>query len=612
MREMEHAPTSSLPPNAPMSTFPSTGGPEIFPVATAPSLPPSGAVREDQIANAVRFLSHPSVRNAAPSKKHEFLANKGLTQLEINEAFRRTFPGEQQLTSRSQQAPVVAESLPVESTALQPFPPTQPNSGNGPLVYYGPPQPNMSNHGVPFAYGPSYPYSSPFPSISPTGGWGWFRGWLVPVLVSVGFAGLISQIWSRYTEWKSSRALADDAGHRAATATSSRSRHGTQRRRLGDANRSTGRYVEASDSEEVCSELACDEIQVGDNRSKRMAYESISETSHRSTNPLSHGRESSTAAVISKELHSFKAEMTNVINEQKQHLNTISDMMKDLIKQNAGSGGREPQPLATAETYINAWSTSYKDESFKSCSEPPGRHDRSEQINGTGHRRLEASTDSERRVIIQDDDANQRSDILALTRSIVMAGEQSNGNADVKKPLATLLLMIKNLLQNPHSDKYRKVNSLTPRMKERFGSSLPLAFELLEYLGFQKQGNVYTFMGSDLSPIETAFNVIGEVLTQQGPSSQGCAPSLYRRVETQSRSQRPVCSVNGGESVQTARHQTEIQEYYAVADRNGGGAGTQLCLLSESTSASVTDPDHRTACQREECLDSHPTVGECA
>jgi len=46
-------------------------------------------LREDLIANAVGFLSHPKVRTAASSQKMSFLRKKGLNEGEIEEAFKR-------------------------------------------------------------------------------------------------------------------------------------------------------------------------------------------------------------------------------------------------------------------------------------------------------------------------------------------------------------------------------------------------------------------------------------------------------------------------------------------------------------------------------------------
>lgn len=53
------------------------------------SAPPPQPVREDYVQNAVKFLSHPKVRGSAVVYRRSFLQNKGLTNDEIDEAFRR-------------------------------------------------------------------------------------------------------------------------------------------------------------------------------------------------------------------------------------------------------------------------------------------------------------------------------------------------------------------------------------------------------------------------------------------------------------------------------------------------------------------------------------------
>ncbi|CAN0890301.1 Peroxisomal membrane protein PEX14 [Linum grandiflorum] len=61
---------------------------------TAPQNPKSvfvssEPIREDQVENAVKFLSHPKVRDSPVIHRRNFLEKKGLTKEEIDEAFRR-------------------------------------------------------------------------------------------------------------------------------------------------------------------------------------------------------------------------------------------------------------------------------------------------------------------------------------------------------------------------------------------------------------------------------------------------------------------------------------------------------------------------------------------
>ncbi|KAK2076383.1 hypothetical protein QBZ16_000908 [Prototheca wickerhamii] len=78
---------------------------EEIPSTSVPTL------REDQIQNAVSFLSHPKVRSSPMDQKRQFLERKGLTEAEIAEAVRR---------------------VPAEPAA-----PAQPSTPPSPPAYYG-------------------------------------------------------------------------------------------------------------------------------------------------------------------------------------------------------------------------------------------------------------------------------------------------------------------------------------------------------------------------------------------------------------------------------------------------------------------------------------------
>lgn len=72
---------------------------------------PPAAIREDQVVNAVAFLSHPKVQSSPESTKRAFLERKGLTADEIAEAFRRVPPA-------PSPAPAPAAALPSTSAPV--------------------------------------------------------------------------------------------------------------------------------------------------------------------------------------------------------------------------------------------------------------------------------------------------------------------------------------------------------------------------------------------------------------------------------------------------------------------------------------------------------------
>ncbi|XP_071709833.1 peroxisomal membrane protein PEX14-like [Rutidosis leptorrhynchoides] len=82
-------------------------------------------VREDQVQNAVKFLSHPKVKGSPVVYRRSFLEKKGLTKEEIDEAFRRV-PDDSPSLSTTQ--PVVANqgSQSQAASNIQPQVATQP------------------------------------------------------------------------------------------------------------------------------------------------------------------------------------------------------------------------------------------------------------------------------------------------------------------------------------------------------------------------------------------------------------------------------------------------------------------------------------------------------
>ncbi|XP_027367501.1 peroxisomal membrane protein PEX14-like isoform X2 [Abrus precatorius] len=85
-------------------------------------------MREEQFQNAVKFLSHPTVRSSPVARRRSFLEEKGLTKEEIDEAFRRVpdSPSSVQTAGVSQEGQLKASSdiqLQGQPQALQPVAP---------------------------------------------------------------------------------------------------------------------------------------------------------------------------------------------------------------------------------------------------------------------------------------------------------------------------------------------------------------------------------------------------------------------------------------------------------------------------------------------------------
>ncbi|KIZ02345.1 hypothetical protein MNEG_5615 [Monoraphidium neglectum] len=99
--------------------------------AEAPTAAPV-ALREDQIASAVAFLSHEKVRASPVATKRSFLERKGLTAAEIDEAFKRA-PQQESGAPLPAVAAVAAAPAPVAAAT--------PTYGANNLVTYTPGQP---------------------------------------------------------------------------------------------------------------------------------------------------------------------------------------------------------------------------------------------------------------------------------------------------------------------------------------------------------------------------------------------------------------------------------------------------------------------------------------
>ncbi|XP_008787960.2 peroxisomal membrane protein PEX14-like [Phoenix dactylifera] len=76
-------------------------------------------VREDQVQNAVKFLSHPRVQGSPIIHRRSFLERKGLTKEEIDEAFRRV-PDPPPNATSVEAATINRAVQPKSSTGLQP------------------------------------------------------------------------------------------------------------------------------------------------------------------------------------------------------------------------------------------------------------------------------------------------------------------------------------------------------------------------------------------------------------------------------------------------------------------------------------------------------------
>ncbi|XP_042042914.1 peroxisomal membrane protein PEX14-like [Salvia splendens] len=117
------------PPN-PVSVEPSNGGNLDTKVEAVRESSPTSVfvnsepIREEQVQNAMKFLSHPKVRGSPVMYRRSFLERKGLTKEEIDEAFRRV-PDTMPDASTTQPAVSSQDGQIKTSLNVQQQPPTQ-------------------------------------------------------------------------------------------------------------------------------------------------------------------------------------------------------------------------------------------------------------------------------------------------------------------------------------------------------------------------------------------------------------------------------------------------------------------------------------------------------
>ncbi|CAI0398636.1 unnamed protein product [Linum tenue] len=98
----------------------------------------SEPIREDQVQNAIKFLSHPKVRDSPVFHRRNFLEKKGLTKEEIDEAFRRVpdpSPSAQPTaTNQAAGQGVTTSTIQPAAVAQTPLPMTTVPSGGSPSM----------------------------------------------------------------------------------------------------------------------------------------------------------------------------------------------------------------------------------------------------------------------------------------------------------------------------------------------------------------------------------------------------------------------------------------------------------------------------------------------
>ncbi|XP_078174550.1 peroxisomal membrane protein PEX14-like isoform X1 [Carex rostrata] len=106
----------------------------INPAPEKPAFVDPAPIREDQVQNAVRFLSHPRVKGSPVVYRRSFLEKKGLTKEEVDEAFRRV-PDSSPTSGTSAESPVSTQVVAPPNPATAALTPAaQPTTAMVPAV----------------------------------------------------------------------------------------------------------------------------------------------------------------------------------------------------------------------------------------------------------------------------------------------------------------------------------------------------------------------------------------------------------------------------------------------------------------------------------------------
>ncbi|CEM26609.1 unnamed protein product [Vitrella brassicaformis CCMP3155] len=416
--------------------------------------PANGTIREDQVQNAVRFLSHPSVQAASEEQKREFLKKKGLPDSEIAEAFQRV---KQQQQTQVSPSPSPPSPTPAVASALVPssMPP--------------PPYPAAYPLG-------SYPY--PYGRIkSRRKGWVQrLQEWTVPMIISFGAYAILHYVWDMYTKWRIEEAAAapreaaesggalplegddeDDSGRRGG--------RGLGMRRAGDEHMD-GRPIPAA----AATNGEADELSPG-------------------MPPMS----LSMSFALSNEIREMKNEvkrredaLLDMVQRQGHELREMAGVIKSLLQQQQQQHQRPSQASGAAE--VDGVMPSMTD----AIQQPPTSRPTSPSPAASDAREM-AAVDGE---------------VSACVRALV---DDCEGREEAKKTLATLQLILKNLLTYPDADRYRKINASSARFNERLGTkrSTPA---LLKCIGFEQKQQSYAFVGLDMSRVQAARTLLEQTL----------------------------------------------------------------------------------------------------
>lgn len=402
------------------------------------------AIREEQVAAAIRFLGNEKVVSRPASEKEGFLARKGLTHEEIAEAFRRYERGE---TGASPGAPSAAPSAPPPTGPAPPAgyaaPGYQPGGYPPPQPWSQPVPPYAPEH---YQAAPAPPWAAPMPpppSASASGPWwAWLLGGLGAGLVGTAVA---SQFFGRpeapelqYFQQPPQQFAPERQAATGAPPVLA----------LGQAP------AEAADTGGE------PEHKAGERPVDQASYEGLVALLRQQ---CEEARENS--ALFAKALQSSQEQQQKLFNEMQKALQAVTQQQRPA----------KPPPMELSAATIQSLATLIRPSTTgePGGSSPAGSGAPQDLAAGLGFSNpLRESFD-------------------AINLNLQRMVREGTGKEQVAKSLSQLAMILGNLLNNP-SEKTCKVNTTSSRFRDLLGSG-GAAAELLKVAGFQYQEPNFTF-----------------------------------------------------------------------------------------------------------------------
>eukprot|EP00923_Selenidium_pygospionis_P045115 GHVN01077846.1.p1 GENE.GHVN01077846.1~~GHVN01077846.1.p1 ORF type:complete len:573 (+),score=103.05 GHVN01077846.1:293-2011(+) len=503
-------------------------------------------IREEQVKNAIHFLTHSSVQSAPDSQKGQFLVQKGLTNDEIRAAFEMVARGGggSVVSAGEAHSHQINDSTFRLGNSVPSYRPQHPTT-------YGPSQERPS----PTFLAGGHLAGSPQSLHTNERSWAWklFKNMIVPVLVSAGIIFVGSALKNRFQFTDNTKATPKTSSPKE------RERAGRPERNRRERERRSQRQSKQSDN---VNNYGIGVPDTGADADKLSESSSTSRYDRSQISKLSLEIENLKSEIQIRDVQlaeSLAARIRDLTESNNQALEVAVRRLEDLffsenhIANTGATNAVEPLTLTslisqspvgsvssiTPSPSANHEPTSSVDgsDSKKASRNKLRRDDPSTPSFGDGHGDIKINRSSPSHSSRPPDSPQKPHAVDSPTAESVRDGIAkvmkacSIDGIDPARSLGALTLITRNLLANPTVKVYRKLNTSSPRFSDLFGihSDRATPKELrgvLEMIGFQLKGNTYIYDPDDLTPIQIASEGIKDAMTSL-TDDQSVTPPIH-------------------------------------------------------------------------------------